>query len=184
MIKAGLGRRVRVNGSMSRSVSRWFCACRDGKERKEREAFWNDKEVWKRSGKNTSVCLLGCSLGEFSTLYAYSFFQVNEMTLSNPQYYALLGLPLVNGLLTSVALETSILKRQGMNLRNAFHTAMGMSFISMLVMEVSMEIVDLSFTCGSLAMDTRAVPFMLTAGFLAPLPYNYYQLKRHGRSCH
>ena len=133
---------------------------------------------------NTSVCLLGCSIGEFSTLYAYSFFHVNEMVLSNPQYYALLGLPLVNGLATSMALETGILKRQGMDLRNAFHTAMGMSFISMLFMEVSMEVVDLYFTNGSLAMDMRAVPFMLTAGFLAPWPYNYYRLKKYGKSCH
>ena len=156
----------------------------DDEKRKSRERFWSDMSVWRKSGMNTSVCLLGCSIGEFSTLYAYSFFHVNEMVLSDPQYYVLLGLPLVNGLATSVALETGILKRQGMDLRNAFQTAMGMSFISMLFMEVSMEVVDLYFTNGSLAMDMRAVPFMLTAGFLAPWPYNYYRLKKYGKSCH
>ena len=30
----------------------------------------------------------------------------------------------------------------------------------------------------------QALALSVTAGFLAPLPYNYWQFKRHGRSCH
>jgi len=26
--------------------------------------------------------------------------------------------------------------------------------------------------------------FSLLVGFLAPLPYNYYKLKKHGKECH
>ena len=171
----GMVRRTMWRRSM---VIRGYCSCGD------QDKFWFDREKWKRSAKNTLVCLVGCSIGEFATLYSYSVYRVQEMIIPDPYYYVLLGLPLMNGLLSSLALETAILKRQGMDVKNAFQTAMGMSFISMLVMEVSMEIVDLYFTNGTLAMDLRATPLMLSAGFFAAWPYNYYRLKKYGASCH
>ena len=90
-------------------------------------------------------------------------------------------LAIINGLNTSVLLETYILSRQ-MDLNNAFRTAMGMSFISMIAMEVAMNIVDVVFAGGILVWSV--IPLMLTAGFLTPLPYNYYRLKKYDESCH
>jgi len=62
----------------------------------------------------------------------------HQASVDGWMYYALLGMPLVNGLATSVALETALLARgpDGLALRQAFKTAVGMSFISMLMMEV------------------------------------------------
>jgi len=93
-------------------------------------------------------------------------------------------LPLINGLITSVLLETGILMRSQMDLSNAFKTAMGMSFIGMLMMEIAMEITDLLFTGGKLGMNYYAIPFMLLVGFLTPWPYNYWRLKKYGKACH
>ena len=70
-------------------------------------------------------------------------------------------------------------------MKEAFSTALGMSFISMLTMEAAMECVDLYFTGGSLQMPPiYATPLVLSAGFFSPLPYNYFRLKKHGKSCH
>ena len=90
-------------------------------------------------------------------------------------------LAIVNGLITSVLLETFILFRQ-MTFPDALKTALGMSFISMLAMELSMNTVDLVFAGGVLVW--WVVPPMLIAGFLVPWPYNYYRLKKYGVSCH
>ena len=92
-------------------------------------------------------------------------------------------LAIINGLLTSVILETIILMKQ-MQLNKAFQTAIGMSFISMLMMEVAMEVTDLVATGGLLGMNYYAIPVMLFAGFITPWPYNYWRLKKYGAACH
>ena len=56
----------------------------------------------------------------------------------------IMALAMVNGLITSILLETVILKLQGMTLGQSFKTAMGMSLISMIAMELAMNTVDLS----------------------------------------
>ena len=146
---------------------------------------WKDKNVWARSAKNTTWCLLGCSIGEFGTLIYYSISGITSgIPLFSPLWYFYAILPLINGLITSIILETAILMRKQMDFSNALSTALGMSFISMLMMEITMEITDLIFTKGSLQMDYRVIPLMLLLGFLAPWPYNYWRLKKHGRSCH
>jgi hypothetical protein len=71
-----------------------------------------------------------------------------------------------------------------MDFRSALSTALGMSFISMLMMEISMEVTDLLFTKGVLGLNYTAVPLMLFVGFLAPWPYNYWRLKKYGMACH
>ena len=111
---------------------------------------WSDTAVWRTAAQNTGWCLAGCSIGEFFTLAAYSSIGVAATPADGALYYGLLALPLVNGILTSVALETVILTRGGMEPRAALSTALGMSMISMLVMEASMEGVDLCFTAGAL----------------------------------
>ena len=106
------------------------------------------------------------------------------MALYSKIWYFYAILPLINGLATSVMLETAILIRGQMDFRNALSTALGMSFISMLMMEISMEITDLLFTKGELGLDPIAIPFMLLVGFLTPWPYNYWRLKKYGVACH
>jgi hypothetical protein len=92
-----------------------------------------------------------------------------------------MSLAIVNGLLTSITLETFILSRQ-MHLRDAFRTAIGMSLISMIAMEAAMNLTDVLLTGGAV-LTWWVVPFMLLAGWLTPLPYNYWRLKALGKGC-
>ena len=91
-------------------------------------------------------------------------------------------LAIINGILTSILLETVILARQ-MPLNLALKTAAGMSLISMVAMEAAMNLVDVAITGGA-KLTLFVVPIMLLAGFLAPLPYNYWRLKALGKACH
>ena len=91
-------------------------------------------------------------------------------------------LAIINGILTSILLETIILARQ-MPLNLALKTAAGMSLISMVAMEAAMNLVDVAITGGA-KLTLFVVPIMLLAGFLAPLPSNYWRLKALGKSCH
>jgi hypothetical protein len=90
-------------------------------------------------------------------------------------------LAIINGLITSIILETIILSKQ-MNIKEAFNTATGMSLISMISMEVAMNTVDVIFAGGVLVW--WVIPIMLIAGFITPLPYNYYRLKKYNLACH
>lgn len=136
---------------------------------------WRDAPIWRRASINTLWCLLGCSIGDLGTIL---FFQVSGIPWPT---MAIMALAIVNGLLTSIALETFILSRQ-MALKLAFHTAIGMSLISMISMEAAMNIVDVLLTGGAM-LTWWVVPIMLTAGFLTPLPYNYWRLKALGKGC-
>ena len=60
----------------------------------------------------------------------------------------IMTLAVVNGILTSIALETVILSRQ-MHLTSALKTACGMSLISMVSMEIAMNAVDVLLTGGA-----------------------------------
>jgi hypothetical protein len=91
-------------------------------------------------------------------------------------------LAMVNGLLTSIGLETVILVKQ-MDLGDAFRVAVGMSLISMLAMEAAMNVVDLLLTGGAV-LTWWVIPIMLVAGFITPWPYNYWRLKKFGKACH
>lgn len=143
---------------------------------------WWCRPTWRRAGVNTSWCLLGCSIGEFGTIAALQYAGVG----SDGVTALTMVLPVVNGLATSVALETAVLMygpSQITPVRKAFETAMGMSFASMVAMELAMEAADFAMT-GGMVLTAPAVPVMLLCGFLAPLPYNYYRLKKHGKACH
>lgn len=139
---------------------------------------WKCKHTWKRASINTLWCLLGCSIGDFGTIY---FFQIT----GNPwefSVFLIMSLAIMNGLITSIMLETFILSRQ-MILKEAFKVAIGMSLISMISMEVAMNIVDVLLTGGAM-LTWWVIPIMLLAGFITPLPYNYYRLKKYGKACH
>ena len=137
---------------------------------------WSCQHTWKKASINTLWCLLGCSIGDFGTIF---YFQSVEHSLLTWQ---IMVLAITNGLLTSILLETFILFRQ-MNLREAFKVAIGMSFISMIAMEVSMNIIDILLTGGA-KLTWWVIPIMLFIGFITPLPYNYYRLKKWGHGCH
>ena len=138
---------------------------------------WACKHTWKRSAKNTGWCLLGCAIGDFGTIL---FFQLTKIP------FPLLGimiLAIINGLITSIILETIILIRQGFSFNGAVKTASGMSLISMLSMEIMMNSTDYILTGGAI-LTWWVVPIMLIVGFLTPWPYNYWRLKNFGINCH
>ena len=137
---------------------------------------WKCKHTWRRSAKNTLWCLLGCSIGDFGTILYFQLNTINWPTLS------IMILAIINGLITSIILETIILSRQ-MTIKIAFQTALTMSFISMVAMEVAMNSVDW-LILGEAKLVWWIIPIMLLAGFLTPWPYNYYRLKKFNISCH
>ena len=138
---------------------------------------WKCKKTWKRSAKNTFWCLLGCSIGDFGTIL---YFQLTNSLLS---VFFIMSLAVINGLITSIFLETIILLKQNFSFKAAIKTALGMSFISMLSMEISMNLVDF-FLIGEAKLTWWIIPIMLTVGFLTPWPYNYWRLKKFNQSCH
>ena len=138
---------------------------------------WSCKHTWKRSAKNTAWCLLGCSIGDFGTIL---FFQLTKIPFP---VLGIMTLAIINGLITSVILETVILMRQNFDFRKAFNTAIGMSFISMISMEVAMNLTDYLLTGGAI-LTWWVVPLMLIVGFVTPWPYNYWRLKKFNIACH
>ncbi len=76
---------------------------------------WKCKHTWRRSAKNTLWCLLGCSIGDFGTILYFQLNQISWPTLN------IMILAIINGLITSVILETFVLSKQ-MLLKKAFQT--------------------------------------------------------------
>ena len=138
---------------------------------------WSCKQTWSRSAKNTFWCLLGCSIGDFGTIL---FFQLTEISFP---VLAIMVLAIINGIITSIILETIILLRQNFNLKLAFKTAVGMSLISMVSMEIAMNATDYFLTGGAI-LNWWVVPIMLAVGFVTPWPYNYWRLKKFNDACH
>ncbi len=137
---------------------------------------WKCKHTWRRSAKNTAWCLLGCSIGDFGTIL---YFQLTGIPW--PTIYIMI-LAIINGIITSIILETVVLSRQ-MIISKAFKTAIGMSLISMVSMEIAMNAVDW-IIMGGAKLVWWVIPIMLLAGFLTPWPYNYYRLKKYNIACH
>jgi hypothetical protein len=145
--------------------------------------FWKDQPIWKKAGYNTLNCLIGCTIGDFAMMiYLQTHYPWLNMGI-------VMVLSIISGLITSVLMETMLLKfREKFPLLTAFKTAFLMSFISMIVMELAENITDLVLTGGQFHLDEPYYWFVLflamIAGFLVPLPYNYYKLKKYNRSCH
>ena len=142
------------------------------------ESFdWSCKHTWKRSAKNTMWCLLGCSIGDLGTILFFQMFKIPFPVLG------IMLLAILNGLVTSIILETIILMRQKFNFKEALKVAIGMSFISMIAMELAMNLTDYYLTGGAI-LTWWVIPPMLIAGFITPWPYNYWRLKKFGINCH
>ena len=127
--------------------------------------------------KNTSWFLLGCSIGDFGTIL---FFQLTQIPFP---VLVIMGIAIINGIITSIILETIILIKQNFTFKNAFKTAVGMSLISMISMEATMNFTDYLLTGGAM-LTWWIVPIMLAVGFVTPWPYNYWRLKKYNQACH
>ena len=138
---------------------------------------WSCRHTWKRSAKNTAWCVLGCAIGDFGTIL---FFQLTQIPFP---VLAIMTLAIINGIITSIILETIILLRQNFSLKLAFKTAVGMSLISMISMEIAMNLTDYLLTGGAI-LTWWVVPIMLAVGFVTPWPYNYWRLKKFNEACH
>lgn len=145
--------------------------------------FWLDAPKWKRASFNTLNCLIGCSIGDFGFIvYAQSVGLRWSM-------FAIMGVAILCGLATSIMLETAILKfREKFSWKLAFQTALSMSFLSMLAMELAENATDYWLTGGMVPPSEPfywvALAIALLAGFLVPLPYNYWKLKKFNKACH
>lgn len=133
---------------------------------------------WSTSANNTSWCLLGCTIGDTLTVLFYQWHMPDTAML-------IVLCVIAMGIVTSMGLETLVLIRQ-MPIKNAIQTAFHMSVICMLVMKFSAHLVSVFWT-GEQAMLFLSwqslFPSWIT-GFLSTWPYNYYQLKKHGKICH
>ena len=138
---------------------------------------WSCKHTWFRSAKNTFWCLVGCSIGDFGTIL---FFQLTQIPFP---VLVIMTLAIINGIITSIILETIILIKQNFTFKNAFKTAVGMSLISMISMEAAMNLTDYLLTGGAM-LTWWVIPIMLIAGFVTPWPYNYWRLKKFNQACH
>lgn len=145
--------------------------------------FWRDRAAWARASRNTFNCLIGCAIGDFGMIiYMQAHHPHAPMLLT-------MGLAMVAGLATSILFESAMLRfKEGFAWRKAIAMAFSMSFLSMLGMEFAANLTDYLLTGGKVAMHQpfywTALALSLVAGFLAPLPYNYWKFKQHGQACH
>lgn len=145
--------------------------------------FWLDGLAWRKAARNTLNCLIGCMIGDVAVIVGFqAFYPTAPMSLTMP-------LAMIAGLVTSVLFESAMLRwREGFAWRAAFTTAFSMSFLSMLAMEAAANATDFMLTGGRVALSDpfywKALAISVAAGFLAPLPYNYWRFKRHGQACH
>ena len=137
---------------------------------------WKCQHTWKKSAYNTMWCLIGCSIGDFGTIFFFQILNIHWSTI------AIMILAIINGLITSIMLETIILLNQ-MKISSALKTALGMSFVSMIAVELTMNFTDW-FLMGGAILVWWVIPIMLVVGFITPWPYNYWRLKKYKISCH
>ena len=137
--------------------------------------FWIKKDKWIISAYNTFVCLIGCAIGDFGTILYFQFFtNIKSIMIIMP-------IAIINGILTSILLETIILLRN-MGFKEAIKTATGMSIISMISMELAMNLTDIMLE-GSLVLTFSSVIPVLIVGFIVPWPYNYWRLVKYNKGC-
>ncbi len=138
--------------------------------------MWKCKHTWRKSSINTLWCLIGCSIGDLGAIF---YFQNIDHSLS---VMTIMLIAIICGLITSIFLETIVLFND-LGLKKSLKTALGMSLISMIGMEIAMNSVDFILN-GEPIINLRTIIPVLLAGFIAPLPYNYWRLKKYGISCH
>lgn len=182
--KADIGETVtlEIDGNISTSQLDSLLQ-KEGYHVKDLGNFWTDKPKWRRASFNTLNCLIGCSIGDFGMVFYLQAFYPSTPIMTQ------MLLAIIAGLCTSIMLETVILKtREQFSWALALKTAFGMSFISMVAMELAMTSTDFMITGGKAAFDDLtywlALIPALIVGFITPLPYNYYKLKKFNQACH
>jgi hypothetical protein len=138
-------------------------------------------ELAKRSAKNTLGCLMGCAIGDLGAIFYFQTYYSPD-GIPRELWNLVWGVAMGSGIITSIILETLILWKQ-LGPKEAFRTAIGMSLISMILMELAMNLADYGMM-GEPAITLAVLPVTLGAGFLAAWPYNYWRLKKHGKCCH
>lgn len=145
--------------------------------------FWSDRKVWRVASRNTLNCLIGCMIGDIGMIiYMQAYHPHAPMMLT-------MGLAMAAGLVTSILFESALLHwRERFRWSAAFKMAFSMSFLSMLGMELAANATDFMLTGGRVPFSDpfywTALAISVGAGFLAPLPYNYWKFKQHGKACH
>jgi hypothetical protein len=145
--------------------------------------FWSDREVWRIASRNTLNCLIGCMIGDLGMIiFLQAFYPQTPMWLT-------MGLAMAAGLVTSILFESSLLRyRERFAWGAALRMAFSMSFLSMLGMELAANATDFMLTGGRVPLNDpfywTALAISVGAGFLAPLPYNYWKFKKRGKACH
>jgi len=149
-----------------------------------RLAFWRDAGTWRRASVATAHCLLGCAIGDIAAM------TLVPLWWPGVSFSVLMGIAIASGLASSLLLETLLLRlRERMSWRTSLRTAFGMSILSMVGMEVAMNLTDWVMMGGERMPISHLGYWLawgpaLVVGFLAPLPYNYAKLRQNGRSCH
>lgn len=139
---------------------------------------WRCRHSWKKSAINTAWCLLGCSIGDNLTILWFQWFSAHTAI------WLIMASAMMMGLLTSISLETFILLKQ-IQFKQALRTALGMSFISMLMMEAAANISSILFMGGNrLIISWKTIIPSWLIGYLSAWVYNYYKIKKYGKSCH
>jgi heme/copper-type cytochrome/quinol oxidase subunit 3 len=144
---------------------------------------WSKWQNWKSASYITLHCLIGCAIGDFGMLIFLQWkYPETPMSLQ-------MILAMSSGLTTSIIYESILLRwKKSFNWALAIKTAFGMSFISMLGMEFAANMTDFMLTGGKVPISDPfywvALTISFGVGFLAPLPYNYYKLTKHGKACH
>ena len=133
-----------------------------------------------RTGKYITFCIGGKKYNRATLRNAVTIPEV---------FIVFLILAIIAGLITSILFEAIILKvREHFNWIYALKTAFGMSFISMVGMEIAMNTSDFVFTGGKASFADPlywiALIIAMIIGFIAPLPYNYYKLVKYDKACH
>lgn len=145
--------------------------------------FWSCKHTARRAAKNTSRCLVGCSVGDYLALITLQTYYPNI------PMWTTMSIAMMCGISSSLMLETVLLKwQEGFEWKNAFTAAFGMSFVSMFSMELAANATEIYLTGGCIDLNSTyfwaSLGVSTVAGFITPLPYNYYMIRRHGKSCH
>lgn len=145
--------------------------------------FWAKKTEWRKASVNTSVCLLGCAIGDFGVLIICALY-FPETPLMQQMVMAITA-----GITTSIILETIIMKfKEKFPWKDALKVALSMSLISMITMELAMNIFDMTLVRTYNLTPTNIYYWLLFiptlgVGFISALPYNYWRLVKFGKSC-
>lgn len=142
---------------------------------------WSNLQVWKQSFISTSICLIGCSIGTMGTTYYFM----------NYNRYLILLASFIAGIISCIffmVIWDMIFAK--MNFKDAFKNSYKMSFVSILIMIITENILIL-FIAPTDHMHMNTIHSFLImglamgCGFLLALPYNYYQLQKNGNAaCH